>query len=390
MDNQKIFSTDPTPLYYANLEAKAKVVINQGGTSSGKSFSIMQLLFTIAMARKNYVITVVSNSVPKLKEDTMRISGEIYASSAAVRASVSDYNKTERTYTFKNGSLIEFKSFETAEQAKGGKRHILYINEATRVDYMIFFEAQLRTYVRTYIDYNPTARFWVHDRVINNKIEYPSVKVIRSWHIHNPYLSDEMRERIESIQDPELWKVYARGLTGKLTGTVYSWDQVEQFPTIGVREVIWGLDLGYTNDPTALVKVAVMESGDYDFVIDECSYQPGIVSGHLHQILTSNGHKDGQVVYCEHDKEYVTQLRMMEVSAVMAEKGEGSVNNGIMYLKSKRIAYTRRSVNMKIELDRYRFQEVDGQPTNKPVDAWNHLCDAVRYAIYTYRRNLTE
>src|SRR5690606_8096436 len=109
--------------------------------------------------------------------------------------------------------------FETPEQAEGGKRDILYVNEAPRIPYRTFFLAQMRTRVRTFIDYNPTSTFWVHNKVIENKVEYNSVKIIRSWHIHNPYLSEEQRARIENIQDKDLWKVYARGLTGKLQGT---------------------------------------------------------------------------------------------------------------------------------------------------------------------------
>ena len=198
------FVKEPDPLYYANLFATERIVVNQGGTSSGKSYCIMQVLVTIAMAAPNYVITVVSNTVPKLKEDTMRIMAELVSNNQLVKRSVKDFNKSDRVYTFKNGSIIEFKSFESSEQAKGGKRHILYLNEATRVDYMLFFEANMRTYVRTYLDYNPSFRFWVHERIIENKTEYPSVKVLRSWHVHNSYLPQDIREPIKRIQDQEI------------------------------------------------------------------------------------------------------------------------------------------------------------------------------------------
>ena len=378
------FVKQPDPLYYANLFANERIVINQGGTSSGKSYCIMQVLVTIAMAAPNYVITVVSNTVPKLKEDTMRIMAELVANNPLVKRSVKDFNKSDRVYTFKNGTIIEFKSFENAEQAKGGKRHILYLNEATRVDYMLFFEANMRTYVRTYLDYNPSFRFWVHERIIENKTEYPSVKVLRSWHVHNSYLPQDIRDSIERIQDPELWKVYARGLTGRCSGAVYHFGVVDSVKMEDVSNVIWGCDFGYTNDPTALVKVYVMRPGmEWDYIVHECAYITGLSPAAIQEHATENGYKSGQVMYCDHDKEYVLQLRRLKVSAVMAEKKE--IMPGILHVKQKRIAYTRSSKNIAEEEKKYRFIEVDGQPTNKPMDAFNHAMDALRYAIFSYR-----
>lgn len=378
------FVNQPDALYYANLYASEKIVINQGGTSSGKSYCIMQTLITIAMAAPNYGITVVSNTVPKLKEDTMRIMAEIVSSNPLVKKAVKDFNKSERCYTFKNGSIIEFKSFENSEQAKGGKRHILYLNEATRVDYMLFFEANMRTYVRSYIDYNPSFRFWVHERIINNKVEYPSVKVLRSWHIHNSYLSQDIREAIERIQDKELWKVYARGLTGKLQGTVFNFTITDHPKPEDVYRVIWGLDLGYTNDPTVLVKVYQMKAGhEFDYIGHECCYITGLTPSAVSDIAVEHGYKSGQVMYSEHDKEFNIQLRRLGISSVNAEKGE--VMNGVLYVKSLRVGITRSSVNGIDEMNKYRFIEIDGKPTNKPIDAHNHYMDAKRYAIFSHR-----
>lgn len=378
------FVRQPDALYYANLFATEKIVINQGGTSSGKSYCIMQTLVTIAMAAPNYGITVVSNTVPKLKEDTMRIMAEIVSTNPLVKKAVKDFNKSDRVYTFKNGSIIEFKSFENSEQAKGGKRHILYLNEATRVDYMLFFEANMRTYVRTYIDYNPSFRFWVHERIIENKIEYPSVKVLRSWHVHNSYLPADIREAIERIQDPELWKVYARGLTGRLSGAVYHFGCVDVVNMENVHNIIWGCDFGYSNDPTALVKVYVMKPGhEYDYIVHECTYTTGLSPAAISEYAFENGYKSGQIMYCDHDKEYTTQLRRLKVSAVMAEKGE--IMPGVLHVKQKRVAYTRASKNIAEECNKYRFIEIDGQPTNKPIDSFNHAMDAIRYAIFSYR-----
>lgn len=374
-------------MYWANLTASEKVVINQGGTWSGKSYSILQVLFTIAIMQKNYVITVTSNTLTKLKEDAMRISKEIVRENPFIKSQIADYNATDRTYIFKNGTIIEFKSFQTPEEAKGGKRHILYINEATRIPYMIFWEADLRTSVRTFIDYNPTSHFWVHDRVIREKEEFPSVRVFRSWHVHNPYCPQEMRDRIERIKDPELHKVYARGLTGRLKGTVYSdWVKYDEFNWS--EEVLWYVDFGYSEkesaDPSAAGRVKEAPGIlDLDYAIDELVYSQGISPASIAQVFHDSGYKSGQICYCDHSTEGIRDLRMNGITAVPATKGPGSVLAGILYLKQKRVGYSKRSVNIEEELKRYKFLEVEGIVTNTPVDEWNHHMDGIRYATHS-------
>lgn len=388
-----LFRNEKSPLYWANLAANEKIVVNQGGTSSGKTEAIMRVLFTIAIIRRNYVITVISNTVTKLKEDALRIAKNV-ARIQEVKYFIKDYNSTDRTYTFVNDSIIEFKSFEDEEQAKGGKRHILFINEATRIPYMIFYQADLRTKVRTYIDYNPTSSFWCHDKVINCPVdtrgrkEFDSVKVIRSWHVHNPYLSDAEHDRIERIGDKDLFKVYARGLTGKLRGTIYSnWEEVEEFPwTDGV---IWYVDWGFsekeTADPTASGRVAFKPpDSEFDFVFDELCYARGLPVSELAKLIWAAGYKTGQPCYCDHSVEGIRELRLNGIAAFPFAKGPGSIIAGVLFMRSKKVAYTRRSDNIRMETRKYKFLEIDGIVTNSPIDEYNHHMDGTRGACHTH------
>ena len=383
----KLFANEKSPLYWANLFAKDKIVINQGGTSSGKTEAIIRVLFTIAIYRPGYIITVISNTVTKLKEDALRIAKTV-AKIPEIKTCITNYNSTDRTYTFFNDSLIEFKSFEDEEQAKGGKRHILYVNEATRIPYMIFYQADLRTKVRTFVDYNPTATFYIHEKVIANKLEFPSVKVIRSWHIHNPYLSKEEHDRIERIQDPQLKKVYARGLTGILTGTIYpNWEEVDEFNwTDGV---VWYVDWGFsekeTADPVAAGRIAFKpKESEYDYIADELAYKRGLPASQIAQIFKAAGYKSGQACYCDHSPEDIRELRLYGIHAFPASKGPGSLISGITFMRNKRVAYTKRSENIREERRRYKFFEVEGIVTNTPIDEWNHHMDGIRYGCHTH------
>ncbi len=389
----KLFEKEKSPLYWSNLYTQESIVINQGGTSSGKTEAIIRVLFTIAIIRKNYVITVISNTVTKLKEDALRIAYRV-ADIPEIAIFITGYNITDRTYTFSTGSIIEFKSFENEEQAKGGKRHILYINEATRIPYMVFWQAQLRTKVRTYMDYNPTAEFWAHKKVIrcepndNGEKEFDSVKVIRSWHIHNPYLTEKERKKIENINDKDLWKVYARGYTGKLRGLIYSnWVPVQEFTW--ADDVIWYVDWGFstkeTADPVAAGRIAFQPTDcDLDYVADEIIYKQGVPASTVAQLMWEAGYKTGQPCYCDHSKEDIRELRLAGISAFPAIKGPGSVNSGVLFLRQKKIGYTKHSENIENETRRYKWLEIDGIQTNTPVDEFNHHMDGIRYACRSH------
>jgi phage terminase large subunit len=151
-----------------------------------------------------------------------------------------------------------------------------------------------------------------------------------------------------------------------------------------VQELIWGLDFGYTQDPTALTKIAVMKNGSY--VVEELTYQPGIAMEDIHLIARQNGYYHDQPVYCDHDKELIVQLRRLGMLALSAEKGE--ILNRILYCKQKDIRYTAKSRNIANELMRYKFIEINGVPTNKTIDAWNHTIDSSTYGIYSHRNRL--
>jgi len=208
-DNQ-LFKT--SVVFESNRNSLADIVVNQGGTSSGKTYSILQNLFLHAIEDDNQVITIVGQDIPNLKVGALRDAQTILEHSEILQEFIADYNKSDRIYYFVNGSIMEFKSYEDAQDAKSGKRDYLFINEANGITKEIFDELYIRTKRKTYVDYNPNIEFWVHHELIGK----PHVQLIISDHRHNPFLDDKIHEKIEAIEDAELWKVYARGLTGKL------------------------------------------------------------------------------------------------------------------------------------------------------------------------------
>ena len=242
MQTGTLFQT--LPLYDINLNSKERTCVNQGGTASGKTYSIMQVLFTLAMEAERQVITVVGQDIPNLKVGAYRDAKTILESSAYLRMWFPTINEGERIIKCVNGSLIEFKSYADAQDAKSGKRDYLFINEANGISYEVYWQLWIRTRKRVFIDYNPTARFWAHDEVIGKA----DTRLIISDHRKNYFLTDDEHQRIEGISDPELWKVYARGLTGKIEGLVLTnWEICDTLPPEEEWKMsCFGLDFGFT------------------------------------------------------------------------------------------------------------------------------------------------
>lgn len=388
------------PLFWANLAAEEKIIVNQGGTFSGKSHGLIRVLFFFAIYYPDIKIEIVGATVPKLTGDTLEIAEDIAQKNLHIKDCISKYNITNRTFYFRNGSKIIFKSYEFARDADGPKRDILYISEARNFEWATAEQLIKRTKWKVFIDYNPVETFWCHDKIINcpvgpsGKKEYNSVKVIRSWHIHNNFISAEKHEEIENIADKEMHKAYARGLTATLSGMVYpNWDQIETFPLC--TKIIWGMDIGYTNDPTVVVKIGmdpytVDEAGNkiplpYDYIFEELCYTPGIVEAEIARTMVDYGYNFGDPLYMDHDKSIRRNLRAIRIVAVFAVKGQGSIAARVLHLKSKRCAYTKKSVNIHEERKRYMFHvDKDGHILNEPKKGFDHAMNACEYGAFSF------
>ena len=364
------------PLYDANIEAVERTIVNQGGTSSGKTYSIMQVLFTLGMSESRQVITVVGQDIPNLKVGAYRDAKTILDSSPYLRMWWPVINEGERIIKCVNGSIIEFKSYADAQDAKSGKRDYLFVNEANGIIYEVYWQLAIRTRKRVFIDYNPTARFWVHDELIGRE----GVRLIISDHRKNYFLTEEEHARIEGITDPELHKVYARGKTGKVEGLVLTdWDIVDTLPTFEEWKMsAYGLDFGFTNDPSALEHVILAHG---ELWIDELIYSTGLTNPEIADRAKERGisHQEQIIADCAEPKS-IRELQAHGLWVAPSPKGADSIVSGLDILKRYHIHVTRRSIGIISNLRAYKWdKDRDGNPTNKPEDKNNHGIDAIRY-----------
>lgn len=386
---------EASPIFTKTLELLrigTRNIVEQGGQWSGKTVNILGALTTLCAEEvpgnsDNPTTTVTGQSFPHLKGGALRdFEDFVYPH---FKGEIKQYHKTDHIFTFKSGSRLEFKVFETEMKARGAKRKRLFVNEANSFDWMIFFQLNSRAQ-QSIIDYNPSVRFWAHEKLIGE----PNTEVIYSDHRHNPFLTKEKHAEIEAYYnfetgkgDLELFKVYSRGITGNVTGVIFpNWEMIDEddFPANDALEWVFCVDFGYTNDPTALMKVALV--GNTLFV-KELAYETGLPAINIIQIARAHGFKpEISPLYCEHDPDMIRDLRHHGAPyADFARKGQGSINAGIELLKRYDVKYPSSSRNLHRERGMYVWEKdkKTGDETNIPVDNNNHTFDAIRYGAYT-------
>lgn len=366
-----------TGLFLANLNAPGHVVVNQGGTWSSKTYSIMQVFARLAIKDPGSVFTVVGESIPNLKVGAMRDFEDIISGSPDLEKVITAHNISERTYRFFNKSVIEFKSYTTEQGAKSGKRDYLFVNEANGIPKPVYDQLALRTRKKQYLDYNPSAEFWVHQHLIGK----PGTSLLISDHRCNPFVEQHQREKIEALkqQDEEMWKVYARGLTGKIEGLVFrNWKVGDHILT---NEPFYGLDFGY-NDPTGLVEMRV--SGNR-IELRELIYQSQMITSGIVRKLADLGISRTAYIYGDSSRpEAIEELYQAGYNCHKQYKPQNSVIDGINKLKDFEIVVHPDSINLKKELMTYKWkQDKNGKTLDEPVDFMNHLVDPVRAGLFT-------
>lgn len=378
------FKPKTTPVFDWNYHAKERVIINQGGTSSGKTFSIMQVIAMRAVQNPHTVTTVAAETIPALKAGALRDFQKYFLGEIETNPNLKgwefllphfkNYNKSDRVYTLPNGSVIEFKSYETPESAKLGKRHYLFLNEANHLPFETYTNLAIRTSKQIFLDYNPTSKFWVHEKLLNTE----GVRLFISCYKHNPFLSDLVRADIEAakILNPSWYAVYGLGLTGKIEGLVFqNTNRAYTFP-LDAQKVFYGLDFGFTNDPTSLVKFGI--NGGQIFA-EELIYERRMTNVDISERLNVLGiPKNATIVADSAEPKSIAELEKLGHNIIAATKGADSIRQGIDLLKRYQINVI--GVNLWKEVEKYAYVKKGEETLNEPIDKNNHAIDALRYA----------
>lgn len=364
------------------LALRKRLKICQGGSSSGKTIGILMILIDRANCEPGKLFSVVSETLPHLKKGAIRdflniMEGHHYYDDAR-------WNRTDFIYTFESGTKLEFFSADSPDKVRGPRRNVLFVNEANNISYETYTQLAIRTSEEIYIDYNPVAEFWVHDEIINNRDRETGESMVEHDFLITTYkdnegLPESVVQELESRRNKTEWaKVYLDGLLGGAEGVIYPrWEQIDKVPE-GARLERYGIDFGYSNDPTVIVAVYYYNQG---YILDEILFKKGVSNKEIADTILAQ-EQPALVIADSAEPKSIDEIRSYGVNIQPAVKGRDSVLQGIQIVQDQDISITKRSTNgIKANKNYVWDTDVDGKPTNRPDHFWSDFCDATRYAL---------
>lgn len=343
-----------------------------GGTSASKTISILIWLIAYAQLHKNQLISVVSATLPHLKKGAIRDFLNIMETQKYFNDD--SWNKTNFTYTFPTGTQLEFFSADQPSKVRGPRRDVLFLNECNNLPYETYSQLEIRTKNIVWLDWNPVSEFWFYTE-LQNKSE---VDFITLTFQDNEALDENIRQAILSRKNNKnWWRVYGEGQLGEAENRIYTnWNYIEDMPH-EARLVRYGLDFGYSQDPSALVGIHYYNGG---YILDEIIYQKGLSNKAIADILHLQ--PQATVVADSAEPKSIDEIKSYGIVILPATKGPGSVNQGIQFVQSQKISLTKRSVNLWKEYSNYLWNtDKNGKTINEPQGFNDHLMSAVRYGF---------
>ena len=353
-----------------------KIIINQGGTRSGKTYNILLfIIFYYCLRNNKKIITICRKTFPALRATVLRDFIGILRKYDLY--SEDKHNKSSSEYSL-FGNLIEFISLDQPVKVRGRKRNLLFINEANELYQDDWQQLLFRTSEKIILDYNPSEEYhWIYDKIIPRN----DASFLKTNYLDNPFLEKTLVDEIERLQytDEQYWQIYGLGEKGISKAVIFNYYEYNIIPS-DAEFISLGMDFGFTNDPTALVKIY---KKDLNLYIEEMLYRTMMTTNDIHNFLKDN--IINQTIYADSaEPRIIEELRRMGWNIRPSLKGRDSINAGIDLLKRYKLHIHKDSKNAIQEFRNYKWKEDrSGKLTNIPEDKNNHITDAVRYGTYS-------
>ena len=351
------------------LGAKKRITHHVGGTRSGKTYAILQYLIVKAL-QETQNITVVRRTVPSLKRSVIKDFKEIMIDLGIW--STDSYNISDRVYSFSNGSFLSFVNTDDAEKLRGVKSNILFIDEASEQHEESYFQLSIRTSGEIILAYNPTVSPYHFLRNMDDCEKFVTT------YKDNPYLPEQMVKEIEALEfkNPKYWSIYGLGeYTVNDKAVFQNFQILEEFPT---HELVgFGMDFGFSQDPTAMV--AVHKHHDMLYV-REVMYDRGLTTQDIVKRLQSLNIGKTEIWADSAEPRLIEEIYRSGFNIKPVKKGPDSINFGISVLQNFGLVIDKKSTHLIDELYGYEYiTDKNGIVLDKPQDFNNHLIDALRY-----------
>ena len=359
---------DTTVTFENLLESKTRVSQHIGGTRSGKTYAILQYLIVKAL-ESTITVTIVRRTIPSLKRTVIKDFTDIIKNIGIW--SEDNFNISDRIYKL-NDSTIQFVNSDDPEKLRGLKSDILFIDEASEIDEESYFQLSIRTSGKIILAYNPTISPYHWLRKMQDCDRYITT------YKDNIYLPDEMIKAIEEleIKNPKYWKIYGKGEFAPNDKAVFEFELVDD---IDADFIAFGLDFGFSSDPTALV--AVYKKGD-ELYLEELLYEKGLVTSDIVNKLKGLQIDKSHEIWCDSaEPRLIEEIYRSGFNAKPVTKGPDSIKFGIGVMKNHKIKVLNSCQNLINELYAYQYvTDKYGYVTDNPEGGLDHLIDAARYA----------
>ena len=362
-----------------------KNFIFQGGQGAGKTYSILAMIIDLALKDKRAII-IASEELTKMRRTVIK-------DFITILQKVGRFNPNSfrmgTEYTFGNGSVVSFIGLDKDDVGKGLRCDILYINEANKTSYDKVHELISRAKRRIF-DYNPNTIFWVdeyfkgredtHLEILtfqdNEALSDPERETILDYKVRgfiNPNTKNyDTEHNIKSEFWANKWRVYGLGLTGKIDGLIYTDWKIGKFDeTLPYR---FGLDFGFSNDPDAMVKLAVDEKRSIIY-LEEKMYQNGQSTDQLISRLKTIVKPNELILADSAEPRLINDMRK-HFNIQPTKKWK--IVERIKKMQSYQLVVTPNSKNLITELENYTWHD---KKSETPIDAFNHLLDSAGYSL---------
>jgi phage terminase large subunit len=284
-----------------------------------------------------------------------------------------DFNQTDRIYQFYTGSTISFISTDNPEKLRGLKSSILWLEEANEIDEESWFQLRIRCTGPIILSLNPTIspHHWI--RGIDDATQYFTTFK------NNPYLDTTVKKAIEELRtsNPKAWKVYGLGEWVGNEKAIFEFTQIEWLPE-DAEFIAFGLDFGYSSDPTALA--SIWKYNNELYIVEHC-YERGMVTNDIVTMLKGVVNGREEIWADSAEPRLIEELYREGFNIKPVIKGKDSINFGIQVMQNYKINIPKTCQNLINEFYSYEWSsDRFGKQLDKPIDFNNHLIDAARYA----------
>jgi PBSX family phage terminase large subunit len=395
---EMIIDDDVNSFTYGQKIIKKKGIGLEGSSGSSKTYSTIQAIITYCLCNEGNgkKITITRLTYSWLKDSVLEDFIKILQTEKIYRQS--DHSRSHPQHYNLFGNKIRFVGLDDPARFHGPRQDLFWCNEILELNQMNEFnQMNQRTNEYFIFDYNPYfTEHWVYNQVLTR----PNVKHIKALMLHNPFLPKGQRDELLSYEPTEenikngtaddfMWKVYGLGQRGAAKGVIFqnvNW--INEFPKVNYQ---YGLDFGFTNDPSALVKVGIK---DNDLFLELLLYEPIDNAFAMSDLFEKMNIEKHLPIYADssdryNDVEMIKELRNYGWSVNKTNKGKG-INWRIGQMKRYRINIVKNNhyLNTKREQENYKWREINGISINEPIDKFNHFWDASGYGYLGLSVNL--